>query len=107
MKFITKHNKDSKFDEDILRALECFKLLETIENLKTFEQQMESLKCNYSHDRDLEGVVDRASAMGFIEKKKLKIVYEVEDSAEFTEFKDGLKKKYLSKKKPCCQCGLL
>jgi hypothetical protein len=108
-KFLTKlkKDKDSKFDEEIGIKLECLKMLESIEALKTYELKMEKLKCLYTDDPDLEGAANDSAVMDFIRRQKVEIYHVVEESFEIKCFRDVLTKKYLSKRKPCCQCGLL
>lgn len=99
--FIVRIDKDSNFERNSMKAIRYFELLSTIENVEDFNREREEIKCFCSRRQGdlITAVVDESSLRRFVEVQKLKVYRKVDESSEYSDFKDYLKVKYQSRRR--------
>ena len=99
--FIVRIDKDSNFERNSMKAIRYFELLSTIENVEDFNREREEIKCFCSRRQGdlITAVVDESSLKRFVEVQKLKVYRKVDESSEYSDFKDYLKVKYQSRRR--------
>lgn len=94
--YITRLDKNSHIEPNSLIAIRYFEALLRIHNLEDFKQEQYDLE-DFCTNRYLLKVVDDSSLHEFLEAQKLKIYRKVDESYEYRNFKDYLRKKYQAK----------
>ena len=106
--FILRIDRDSNFERNSMKAIRFFDLLSTIKNVEDFNREREKIQELYSGQNDLiTAVVDESSLQRFVEVQVLKVYRKVDESTEYSDFKNYLKVKYQQKERKAENCCVL
>lgn len=97
--FILRLDKDSNFEPSSMNSIRYFELLATIDSLQDFHREVEEVKNFGPRDQHLIKVVDDSSLHRFLHRQKVKCYRRVDDSDEYSRFKEYLKNKYQSRRR--------
>jgi hypothetical protein len=95
--FIERLDKDSNFETNAMKAVKYFEILITINTVDDLLRERDEVENYCSRLSDLTNVLNDSSSLNqFVNDQKHKSYREVDDSDEFSRFKDYLRHKYQS-----------
>lgn len=92
--FIERLDRDSNFETNSMKAVKYFEILITINTVDDLLLLRDEVENYCSRLSDLTNVSDTSSLNLFIDDQKHKSYRDVDDSEEFSRFKDYLRHKY-------------
>lgn len=96
--FIDRLDRGSNFETNAMKAVKYFEVLSTINTINDLHAALDEVEkfCTKSRDQISSQVVDESTLNEFLHEEKRKTYHDIDDSDEFSRFKDYLRQKYQS-----------